>query len=122
MKKIEEEHAQRAGRFAGDHQWGTDAPSGIGAEASARHVDAQTASQDDRSLRLEAAENRSLDAQMKNSGNHFRSYRPRDRVEKDKAGLTNERDAALTTERDELEGIGCRTKVGTQRWPVRSSR
>ena len=53
---------------------------------------------------------------MTELGSHFRSYRGRvTELEKDKAGLTNERDK-LKEERDALK-LGER-----QRWPVRSSR
>ena len=57
---------------------GTDAPSGNG-EVSARHVDTH-ASQGRQLVASGAAEKRAPDAQIKNSGSHSRSYRPRDRA------------------------------------------
>ena len=92
-----------SGRSAGDHHQERALRQGNGAEACARHVDAQTASQDDRSLRLEAAAKRSLDAQMTELRQSLSQLQGRvTELEKDKAGLTNERDK-LKEERDALK-------------------
>ena len=53
-----------SGPSAGDHHQERGAPSGTEQKFVRANVDAQTASHDDRSLRLEAAAKRSLDAQM----------------------------------------------------------
>jgi septal ring factor EnvC (AmiA/AmiB activator) len=67
---------------------------------------------DDRSLRLEAAEKRSLDAQMKELRQSLSQLQGRvTELEKDKAGLTNERDA-VTTERDALKALVVEQKRG----------
>ncbi len=67
---------------------------------------------DDRSLRLQAAENRALDAQIKELRQSLSQLQGRvTELEKDKAGLTRERDA-LTKERDELKVKVAEQQVG----------
>jgi hypothetical protein len=67
---------------------------------------------DDRSLRLQAAENRALGEQVKKLGESVSKLQARvTEVEKDKASLTRERDA-LTKERDELKVKVAEQQVG----------
>ena len=67
---------------------------------------------DDRSLRLQAAENRALGEQVKKLGESVSKLQARvTEVEKDKANLTRERDA-LTKERDELKVKVAEQQVG----------
>lgn len=74
---------------------------------------------DDRSSRLQAAENRALDAQIKELRQSLSQLQGRvTELEKDKAGLTKERDKlkeerdALTKERDELKVKVAEQQVG----------
>ena len=67
---------------------------------------------DDRSLRLQAAENRAQGEQVKKLGESVSKLQARvTEVEKDKASLTRERDA-LTKERDELKVKVAEQQVG----------
>ena len=112
VKKIEEEHArERADLLATLSRERT-----LRQELEQKLLRATSMpkppAKDDRSLRLEAAEKRSLDAQMKELRQSLSQLQGRvTELEKDKAGLTNERDA-VTTERDALKALVVEQKRG----------
>ena len=112
VKKIEEEHArERADLLATLSRERT-----LRQELEQKLLRATSMpkppAKDDRSLRLEAAEKRSLDAQMKELRQLLSQLQGRvTELEKDKAGLTNERDA-VTTERNALKALVVEQKRG----------